>query len=195
MMNIQITVKGTEPLLMHRFNDGSIPTTTGKSKVKKSKEVSIEDIAELAAYKDEDGELYAPTNWFFQSIMGAGRFQKIRINGGTPRQISTRDDSVVPACVWMVGQKAPLNCKEYKIFSTSAVNKNNNARIMTHRPMIENWGCTFTVRLDENFMSEEVLYQLFTDAGMRVGVGSYRPEHKGSFGTFLIEKWETSPII
>ena len=190
MLKIQVKVKGTSPLLMHRFNDGSIPIIPSEKSVKSKKATTVEEIAEMAAYRDDEGILYAPTEWFYMAMMNAGKFHQIRVNGSKPKQISTRDESLLSSCVWFYELKTSLNTTEYKLYAKSAVNTNIKARIMTYRPMIENWDCEFTIRVDDGFLPESVAHQLLTDAGSRIGVGSYRPQHKGQFGTFLIEKWE-----
>jgi hypothetical protein len=190
MIRVNVTIKGTSPLLMHRFSNESISVTPSEKKVKSNKEMTIEEIAESGAYRNTDGILYAPIKWFYNSMMNAGIFHKIRVNGGKPRQVSTRDSSILSSCIWFEGLEASLNTTDYKIYAESAVNQNIKARIMTYRPMIEGWCCKFTIRIDEDLLPENLAHQILTDAGLRIGVGSYRPQHKGQFGTFLIEKWE-----
>jgi hypothetical protein len=54
------------------------------------------------------------------------------------------------------------------------------------RPIFPQWGCTVTVRYRKNIITERNLATLMTGAGEGVGIGDWRPQKGGPYGTFKI---------
>jgi hypothetical protein len=64
-MKIKVQVKGTVPLIMHRFSGGDDVDSQGTKKQSRGKKVyDPKEEAEKAAYRNSDGKLYAPCEWF-----------------------------------------------------------------------------------------------------------------------------------
>jgi hypothetical protein len=62
-------------------------------------------------------------------------------------------------------------------------------RIMRHRPRFDTWGATFTLRINETLISPDLIHQLLTEGGQQIGIGDYRPEKGGPFGTFNVVEY------
>ena len=61
MFNIHVTIEGTTPLLMNRFNEeNEVKISSGVSKVAVGTKGTPREQAEKKAYKDSDGMLYIP---------------------------------------------------------------------------------------------------------------------------------------
>lgn len=61
MFNIHVTIEGTTPLLMNRFNEeNEVKISSGVSKVAVGTKGTPREQAEKKAYKDSDGMLYTP---------------------------------------------------------------------------------------------------------------------------------------
>ena len=65
--------------------------------------------------------------------------------------------------------------------------------MMGYRPRFDKWKCTFNLLLysPEEF-GEDKARLLVDDAGMKVGLLSFRPEKKGPFGRFKVECWKVT---
>lgn len=65
-------------------------------------------------------------------------------------------------------------------------------RVWKRFPMIPKWGGLIRFHLLEPVISAEVFEQAGVYAGLAIGVGSFRPEKRGWWGTFrfTITKWE-----
>lgn len=55
-----------------------------------------------------------------------------------------------------------------------------------YRPEFKEWGTVLTVRYNADFLSEEMVVNLFQSAGFSCGVGEWRPEKDGAFGMFTV---------
>jgi len=54
---------------------------------------------------------------------------------------------------------------------------------MCHRPRFECWSGKFTVRINETLLPVDFVQQLLTEGGQQIGIGDFRPEKGGPFGT------------
>ncbi len=61
---------------------------------------------------------------------------------------------------------------------------------MAHRPMFDDWSLAFTMELDTDMITVDLLRQIVDDAGKRVGLGDYRPTRKGPYGKFVVTEWK-----
>ena len=61
---------------------------------------------------------------------------------------------------------------------------------MRHRPRFDEWSAAFSLIVNENLLPVDFVLQLLTEAGLQVGIGDFRPEKKGPFGTFQVVSWE-----
>ena len=65
-------------------------------------------------------------------------------------------------------------------------------RIMRHRPRFDQWGAQFSLLVDDDQLALETAHQLLNEAGNSIGIGDFRPEKRGPFGTFRVTRWEES---
>ena len=56
---------------------------------------------------------------------------------------------------------------------------------LRYRAMYSNWDLVLTVEYPEHLLDESTVVSLI-DAGGRNGIGEWRPERDGSFGTFEV---------
>lgn len=183
-MKIDVTIKGRTPLLMHAFNPEDLGKTL-KSSIKKEEEERAR-IAEKHTYRMPDGTLYIPGRCIYSAIVDAGRFHK-----KGKQQVTTRDRSLICGSVLMLDTYCSLHTKDYIIDSQAAVNQTTKGRIMTHRPCLEKWKVSFSLKIDD-FFSENEIRAFVDDAGRRCGLLAFRPNRKGIYGQFDVVKWEVA---
>lgn len=61
---------------------------------------------------------------------------------------------------------------------------------MRHRPRYENWSMEFILEVQDDLLSVDLCQQLLTEAGLQVGIGDFRPEKRGPFGSFRVTQWK-----
>ena len=177
METYKVKIEGTTPLLMNRFRDSQIE---GKSKKKgEGKEMAVED----KLYLLENGKPYIPGNYFYRSLIDAGK--KLQVRGQKKATYSKLVGSVVevnPEAVELVG--------DYVAFRISAVNPMTKGRMMVTRPRFDKWACEFEISVTDDSISKETINELLVLAGSVTGVGDWRPEKKGRFGKFMVVSFE-----
>lgn len=192
METYNVKIKGTTPLLQHRFCE---ETAVGGKKGTRAVHVvqrEPRDEAERFAYRRKDGTLYLP---------GAAIARLLREAGGSHKQKGTRRSIkyIVPAAV-RVGQddldlyngaaKKKKKATDFEVDSRPVTIPATKGRIMRHRPRLDEWSAEFTLVVNDDVLDPDLIHQLLVEGGQRIGVGDYRPEKGGPFGTFQVELWK-----
>lgn len=167
--NIEVTVEGTAPLLMHKF------THEVKSSKKKTNYDPIEE-AEKGAYRNQDGQLYIPSEWFEGTLTNQAKEFK-------QGKKSYKDK--IKSCIMIEPSEIILNEQSYEIDARRAVVQ--RAAIIRWRPVFKKWSCTFTIKnIDPDMISSTLIKEMLETAGKYVGVGDYRPK----FGRFTVTNFK-----
>lgn len=174
----RVQIRGRPPgILMHNIE--AMMKQLERSKVRRSNQKPTkEEDAEESAYRMESGELYIPAKAIFGSIVRAGMGMKFG-------KFAAKS---ILATIRVFPEKIPLGTKEYEIDVQSVVVQ--HARIPRARPLIREWSVEFFVVFDTHFMKADDLQVVIHDAGKRVGILDFRPEHLGQYGQFRMEKFE-----
>lgn len=180
-MKIAVTIQGVTPLLMAKFEPDML-----KSK-SKNKEETIEEMAEKNAYRDKKGKLGIPARNIFVCLVEGGKY--VKMGRGA---ITNSKSSVLSAGALMSDEFCLLNQDKYEVLSMSAVNNNIKARVMTYKPMFKTWELSFTLSIDTELFDSDIIKKIIASAGKRIGLGSYRPDRKGTYGKFEIKSFEVT---
>jgi hypothetical protein len=172
--SVQCAIKGISPLLMHAWP--MIDPPPGWEKWEPIRQ------AEIAEYRDPDGQLYVPGIAIQRAVVSAAVYSKGKRGASLQKPVA--------ACVLISPDRVLLNQKEYAIDSRRAVNPYTKGGIIRHRPRFDKWQLSFVIDYDDELLSEQQLRQVFDDAGKRVGLLDFRPEKKGPFGRFVIVEWK-----
>lgn len=194
MKFIQVWIEGTAPLLQHRFSEQAEADVSKATRAVNIKYDAPRDAAEKCVYREEGTRaLTIPGASFSRMLCSAGERHKQR---GSRKSLAY----VVPAALIVSEDYAPLYKKdretritEFEIDSRSVVIPATKGRVMRHRPKHNEWTCRFTLRLNEDVLAPETVRQLLQEGGQQVGVGDFRPQKRGPFGTFDIVSWEELP--
>jgi hypothetical protein len=188
MTLINAEIKGSTPLLQHRFTESAeAGSSTRKVLVNNG---TPREQAEKAVYRNEKG-FYFP---------GAAIGRLLREAGGNHKLRGSRKSAkyVVPACVLVMHDGIDLlngdgksHIKDYEVDSRPVTIPATKGRIMRHRPRFDQWSAKFTLRINETILPIDFIHQLLDEGGQQIGIGDYRPEKGGPFGTFLVTEWKT----
>ena len=61
---------------------------------------------------------------------------------------------------------------------------------MRHRPRFDVWSAEFDLVINDDLLDPATAHVLLQEAGLSFGIGDFRPEKRGPFGTFRVTKWE-----
>lgn len=190
IQKITVKIRGLTPLLMNRLNPESLKA---KSRMK-TQDYSTADDAKKSAYVTDDGQLYIPQECVYSMMINTAKQYRVKrmamssLLAGTMR--------IEPVQI-LLGRKAiaidpakePVRAQTegYVIDERAVVIQNQ--RILKGRAKLLKWEVTFQFVYDANRLPaglEPTLYEMLEDAGTRMGLLDYRPQHKGWFGTFEI---------
>jgi hypothetical protein len=186
MKLINVEIKGTTPLLQHRFTE-SAEANPSTRKVLVNNGTPREQ-AEKAVYRN-DGGFYFPGAAIGRLIREAGSNHKLRGSRKSAKY-------VVPAAVLVMADGIDLlngdgksRIKDYEVDSRPVTIPATKGRIMRHRPRFDQWGAKFTIRINDDILPVDFIQQLLTEGGQQIGIGDFRPEKSGPFGTFNVTEW------
>lgn len=171
---INCTIKGKTPLLMHAFP--FVPLEAIEKK-------SPKEQAEYCVYRDQETqELYIPGTAIQRCLVSGATYSKGKGRSSLQKQVA--------ACVMITPEVCSLGIKDYIIDSRPVVNPSTKGRIMRHRPRLNQWNVSFLIEYDDTLLKEEEVRKIVDDSGSRVGLLDFRPEKKGSFGRFMVTEWK-----
>jgi hypothetical protein len=61
---------------------------------------------------------------------------------------------------------------------------------MRYRPRFNEWGADFDLLINDALLGVDTAHRLLNEAGLSYGIGDFRPEKRGPFGTFRVTKWD-----
>lgn len=184
---IRFELNGTSPLLVHNerlANPLHAATKRLKSLTGKRKKTD-DDLMEIARaefdgglYVDDDGP-YIPDTWLLSMLRDAGKTKKL--------------GKAVTQGVLVMTDKFHLDIGLTKKKSESWEDAlwnggyydqrmvgNQQNRILRTRPRFETWRVSAEINYDPSVLDEREIEQLLAIAGVRIGIGDYRPR----FGRF-----------
>lgn len=189
MKTFTVTIKGTTSLLQHRFGEAAEGDGAKASRNVLVNRGTPREEATKVVYQNTKGEYYFP---------GAAIGRLLREAGGGHKMKGSRKSAkyIVPAAVLVMGDavvirngdgKTPV--KDFEVDSRPVTIPATKGRIMRHRPRFDDWSATFDVRVNEQILPPDFVCQLLTEGGQQIGIGDYRPEKGGPFGTFNVVSW------
>lgn len=174
---IHCRIQGEPPgLLMHRYP---------MEEIVDPEKLTKEEQAELAAYRDPDGELMVPAENLQRALVAGGSFVKV------PKWRTAKRP--VAACVQIMPPYLLLNQDTYEIDSRHVVIPSTKGRIVRHRPNFPEWELSFDIDYDDRLLTEEQVRRVLDNTGSSVGLLDFRPACTGSFGRFTVTLWDAEP--
>lgn len=173
----EVEVKGSSPLLMNRYVEGTIE----QIKVRKgeAKSMPVED----KLYLDAQGKPYIPATYLRGALVEAGKNIKI---AGKQRATYSK---LIGSTVSINPDAIPLNPNLWQPYTITAVNPMTRGRMSVTRPKFDNWGLKFEIMATDD-IPEDKLAAILEEAGRFVGIGDWRPQKKGMYGKFIVTKFK-----
>ena len=174
MKHYNVVINGTSPLLFNK------PAELGFDKTFVEKMASPDHDAEMLQrfYTDKNMNICTPGIHIERSLIAAGK--KLRVKGAGKATYSKIFGSMLSVSPDLIIHQF----QEYTVHKSLVVIPSTKGRILRCRPMLERWQLDFTVSVEEEDISDEVVKEALKIAGKFCGIGDWRPEKAGKFGKF-----------
>lgn len=186
MKTIKVEIRGTTPLLIHRFGEAA---ETGKqSRAAMVADVEPREEARKVAYIAADGSFYFNAFSIPAAMGNAGANHKMRGTRKTARYVVPSAIRLTSDTITILNGSGPA--KDFEVDSRPVTIPATKGRVMRHRPRFNQWGAEFDLIVNDTLLTVELAQQLLQEAGQQIGIGDFRPEKRGPFGTFRVVKFE-----
>lgn len=188
MKLIDIEIRGIQPLLMHRFTEEAETASSSKARSVKVDRGTPREQAEKAANKHPDGTFYISAFAIPNAMGAAGANYKMPGTRKSMRFIVPSAIRIFDPTITVMNGSGPAT--DFEVDSRPVTIPSTKGRIMRHRPRFDCWGLQFSIGVDDNLMEVSDAQMLLEQAGLSIGLGDFRPEKRGPFGTFRVTKFE-----
>lgn len=184
MKKINVTIEGTSPLLMNRYN---VEAELARQKGKRiNKTYDPKEEAEKAAYFSTKGkrELIIPSGIIYAALLNASSFHKIgRRSAKSILAGSLRIQDLNG------GEEISLGTDKFEIDTRPVVIQ--RARVLKSRARLDKWKATFEITFNEDLIADaEIIKTVLKEAGLRIGLMDFRPAKSGWYGCFAVTGWK-----
>lgn len=177
-----VPIVGTTPLIVHRFSEKAkrqmLDNMQGRKSPKQAKDPQAE--YEAAFYRLGDGGYGFPSLAFKAATVGGARFYSGVTMTALKQFMYLRGE---------VGDdgRALTRIEGDPIMREDVVTVGRNGSDLRYRPQFSEWRATLEVTYVTSALTRGSVLSLIDAGGMGVGVGEWRPEKDGDFGTYRVD--------
>ena len=189
MIQICCWLEGITAILIHRATEEALSGDTRGNMPGEKQDPRT--IAEKAVYRlPGSGQLAFP---------GAGVLRMTREAGGAHKARGSRKSLkyVVPAAAIVLDDLCGFYLRDrktkvidFEVDSRPVTIPATKGRVMRHRARINEWTLPVNIRLNETILNEATFRTLVSEGAQQIGLGDFRPDKGGPFGTSAIVAWD-----
>lgn len=188
---LAIDITGTAPLIVSRFSEKAkaqmLAAQQGKKRQPERRDPHREYLASLyragVVPGTQNVRFGLPAMAFKMATIGAGRFYGKQIKMTELRQFMTFYGIPVPT---EAGRMVVLDGKPQMREDYVRLAGVNHPADLRYRGCFYRWSATLLVGYTQNLLDRDSVVSLIEAGGLGVGVGEWRPERNGEFGTFRV---------
>lgn len=188
---LSVPIVGTAPLLVHKFSEKAkrqmLDAMQGKKSPKQPKDPKAE--YEAAFYRMKDGGYGFPAIAFKAATVSASRFYGKSVTMTSLRQFIFIQGELGEDGQQMVSLVGEPSMRE------DVVRVGMGGTDLRYRPQFLEWQTTLQITYVTSALTRDSLLSLIDAGGLGVGVGEWRPEKKGDFGTYTIDPTRDVEVI
>ncbi|MEE9581093.1 MAG: hypothetical protein V3V74_07255 [Nitrosomonadaceae bacterium] len=190
MKRVEVMINGITPLMCNRFTEEAQQKATNRTTTSLAgNKGTPKEQAAQRLYVSADGTPMIPNMNLFSCIIDGGKFFKMGKS-----KITTLKSSIIPACVSIDELEIPIISKDgWEVDQRPVRNPSTGGRYLTYRPRFENWRLGFTLEIDTEDITIDLVREIVDAAGKKIGLGDFRPSCKGPFGKFVVNHWKILP--
>jgi hypothetical protein len=179
-----VPIVGTAPLIVHRFSPKAKRQMLDNMQGRKSPKAPKDPEADYqeAFYRLDDDTFGFPTLAFKAATIGAARFFDKSVTMTLLRQ-----------CLFFAGEPTKQGDILNRLTGGSphmredVVTVGMKGHDLRYRPQFDEWATELTVTYVKSMLTRDSVVSLVDAGGMGVGVGEWRPEKSGQFGTYKVD--------
>jgi len=187
-----VPIVGTSPLVMHRFSEKAkrqmLDAMQGRRTPKQPKDPEAE--YQAAAYRMDDGTYGFPSIAFKAATVSAARFFDKSVT-----MVSLRQTLFFGGELSKVEGQLMVPITGEPVMREDVVRVGNGGTDLRYRPQFTDWTTVLPVTYVKSMLTRESVLSLIEAGGLGVGVGEWRPEKKGDFGTFAIDTTREVEVV
>ena len=174
---VEVEFTGAAPILFHRW---SVDGVAAKAAAKKGSKAKKEDDIESYVYRNENGELAIPGEYFRMSTILAAKYKQ------DPRSPRKSAMDLFKAGIVTLTDLGSLGIKDWDYLDRRRVTIQRNGITRTRPAVKSGWKTNIIFQvLTPEYISPELFNETLQSAGRLVGVGDFRP----TFGRFQVTKF------
>lgn len=182
---VSIPIRGTAPLIIHRFSEkmkqAMLDAMQGRRTPKEPKNPEAEYAAAFHRIKGGEGFGF-PAVGFKAATVGAARY----FGRNQVTMVGLRQ------CIFFHGEpgqdgNALVRLEGEPRMREDVVRVNRGGSDLRYRPEFPEWSATLLITYVKSMLTRSSLATMIDGGGMGVGVGEWRPEKGGDFGTYEID--------
>jgi len=180
--SMDLCVQGTTPLLMEKMSEGIrqqlVNLVTGQGKEKKKARDLNQEVKDKI-HKDDKGNVGFPASGFKKAMVESSVYLD-----GANKKLSKGSFFVIGS---LQGDLVPIKFK--KMVVNKAVGRDsgiNRAPREIWRPEFQDWSANLRIKYNASQISPQQIVEIAKLAGFHIGIGSWSPQHSGSYGMFTV---------
>lgn len=192
---ILVPIIGTSPLIVHNWSEKAKRQMLDKMQGRKSPKEIRDPQADYEAclyriHREGSHDAYGfPVIAFKAATVGAARFYDKSVSMTSLRQL-----------LFFRGEMTKADRQELVEINGEPEIREDMVRVgmttdLRYRPMFTEWSATLRVTYVANGIDRASVLSLIDAGGMGVGVGEWRPEKSGSFGTFAVDQSRSVEVV
>ena len=189
---LRVPILGTAPLIVHKFSEKAkrqmLDAMQGRKTPKQPKDPDAD--YDSALYLHDDGGFGFPVIAFKAATVGAARFYGKAVPMTALRQFVFMDAEFSK----VAGQKLARIIGEPRM-REDVVRVGMGGSDLRYRPEFTEWQTSLEVTYVSSMLTRESVLSLIEAGGMGVGVGEWRPEKNGDFGTYQIDSTRDVEVL
>jgi hypothetical protein len=185
---VECWITGTMPLLQNRATEEAL---TGKTRSNNPGAAEDpRDICERTIYRMPNKQIAVPGTAYARMIREAGGSHKAKgsrksLKYLVPGSVIILDD----LCgLYHPDRNTPIT--SFEVDARPVTIPATKGRVMRYRARFNSWASRFNLRINEQILDETMVRRLTIEGLQQIGVGDFRPEKGGPFGTADVTSWK-----
>lgn len=189
---LRVPLVGTAPLIVHKFSEKAkrqmLDAMQGRKTPKEAKDPEAE--YQAAFYRLDDDGYGFPVISFKAAAVGGCRFFGKKLPQTVARQ-----------CLFLNAEFSKRDGMKLARIDGTPHMREDVTRVgmggadLRYRPEFTEWSTTVEVTYVKSMLTRDSVVSLIEAGGLGVGVGEWRPEKKGDFGTFMIDQTRDIEVV
>jgi hypothetical protein len=189
---LRVPIVGTAPLIVHKFSEKAkrqmLDAMQGRKTPKQAKDPEAD--YEAAFYRHDDGGYGFPVIAFKAASVSACRF----FGKSMPMTLARQ-------CIFLDAEFSKTDGQKLARIVGTPHMREDVTRVgmggsdLRYRPEFTEWSTELEITYVKSMLTRESVLSLLDAGGMGVGVGEWRPEKKGDFGTYQIDSTRDVEVL